>query len=60
MFLAPLSNLGPGLSGVVARKGSTTLEVILAGKAVVLATTEGLAELTGNVFAACQMVDHGF
>lgn len=61
MFVAPLPNPEPGLAGVVARKGATTLEVIVTGKAVVLATSEGnLADLTGPVFAARHLINVGF
>lgn len=61
MFVSPLPNPEPGLAGVVARKGGASLEVIVTGKAVIVATTDGnLSELTGPVSAAREMVKMGF
>jgi len=61
MFLASLPPQEPGLTGIAARKGTTSLAVIVTGKAVIVATTEeAVSNLTGPWFAARQLLKVGF
>ena len=61
MFVAPLQPGPPELAGVVGRRGSTSVEVFLTGKAVVVGTTEGnVSELKGPAGLARQLIQLGF
>ncbi len=61
-FVVPLSGgPAPDLTGVVGRKGATSVEVIVTGKAVVVATTDApVSQLTGPLFAARELIKMGF